>query len=99
MTLTFQVARFRKESVASTVNLNTKQMVSAQPCAADVSKTRQNKMPTNQNKNPKKTSHAMQAIRKVDPERMKQLVAADHLTNPCNFKKINDRLSIWMFNT
>lgn len=43
MTLTFQVARFRKESVAGMVNSNTQQMASAWPCADHVNKTRQNK--------------------------------------------------------
>lgn len=42
MTLTLQVARFRKENVAGTVNLNTKQMAAAQPRADHANKTRQN---------------------------------------------------------
>lgn len=50
MTQTFHVATFRKQNVAGTVNLNIKQMASAQPCADHVNKTRQNKKPTNQNK-------------------------------------------------
>lgn len=56
MALTFQVARFRKESVAGMVNSNTQQMASARPCADHVNKTRQNKKPTNENKN-SKTHH------------------------------------------
>lgn len=40
----------------------------------------------------------MQTIRKADPKWRKQLAATDYLTNPCNIKKIHDRLSSWMLN-
>jgi len=84
MTLTFQVAGFRKESVAGTVNLNTKQMASAQPYADHVNKTRQNK-----------TQTKSQTIRTKTPQNFTH----HFLTVLCNFRKMNDRSSISMLNT
>lgn len=43
MTVTFQVALIREENAAGRVNLNTKQMASAQTCSDPGNRKRQNK--------------------------------------------------------
>lgn len=72
-------------------------MASAQPCAGGVDKenNKTKSRPIKQTNNRIKKKKRKR-IRTSDPERIKQLAATEYLTNPCNFKGMNNTLSISM---